>query len=69
MRRKLFWGQIAALSVTIVSVIVLGVLILTRHGLENLALVYVFAGLGIAGFWANAGLAVARVLWERNGRK
>lgn len=69
MKKKLFWLQLAALGILILSVVVLGVLIFSRHGLENLTLVYVFAGLALVGFWGNAAAAAARVLWERNNRK
>lgn len=69
MKQKLFWLQAAALGVVLVSLAGIGVLIFSRHGLDNLVPLCIFAGLGIAGFAANAVLAVARVLWERNNRK
>ncbi len=69
MKQRLFWLQLAALGLALAGLAGMGVLIFSRHGLDNLVPLYIFAGLGVAGFLANAGLAVARVLWERNGRK
>ncbi len=68
MKKKLFWLQLAALGLSIFSVIALGILIFSRNGLENLTPVYVLAGLALAGVLANAGLATARVLWELRER-
>lgn len=69
MKRKLFWLQLAALGVTLVSLAAMGILIFSRNGLENLTPVYLLAGLGIAGFVGNACLALVRLWWEGNGRK
>lgn len=69
MKKKLFLWQLAALGLVVVSVAALGVLIFSRHGLDNLVPLYIFAGLGMVGFIGNAVLAVARVLLERDGHK
>lgn len=72
MKRKLFWLQLAAIGLILVSLAAMGILIFSRHGLDNLMPLYVFAGLGMIGLVANACIAVARAWWEwreRNGRK
>lgn len=69
MKQKLFWGQLAAIGLVLIGVAGIGVLLFTRHGLDDLGPLYGFAGLGVTGFLANAALAVIRVLWEKDGRK
>lgn len=69
MKRKLFWLQLAAIGLTAVSLAAMGIMLFTRHGLDNLVPLYVFAGLDIVGFVANACLAAARVWLEKDGRK
>jgi hypothetical protein len=68
MKRKIFYGQLAALALTLLGVAGLG-FILFGPGETSMAALYLFAGLGIAGFVGNAALALVRLLLEAEGRK
>lgn len=68
MKRKIFYSQLAALALTLLGVIGLGV-ILFGPGETNMTALYVFAGLGIGGFVGNALLGLARLLLELEGRR